>query len=1373
MVLKNNYLGFDIGTDSVGWAVSDSEYKILRYKGNMMWGVNLFDAASQAAERRGFRTARRRLNRKKQRLSILKDFFCDEISKVDEKFFDRLLESSLMPEDCENRKYNIFFDDKDYTDKEYNKQYPTIHHLICELMDNPEPHDVRLVYLACAYILGHRGHFLSEVDKDKISDVLEFKPLADEFFEYFTSLETDAPFEQNDDVFSEILKMKKGVSVKEAEFKTRFFNGKKISQPEEYPVEISVLVKFICGGTIALSKLFMNESYEELENNKVTVSSADFSDKLETLANDLEESDTQLLLIVKKLHDWSLLVDILNGESEISKAKKKVYETHQKDLADLKMLCRKYLSKNDNNEIFRLQNDKPNYVKYTKNIKSAITPKKPEKYSSCNQEDFCKFVKGYISKITPDENDTEIYNRVMEKLETNTLCPKQVTSDNRVIPYQLYYYELKKILDNASRYLDFLNVADEYGTVRDKILQTMLFKIPYYVGPLVSSDKSEFAWFERKAEGKITPWNFEEKVDLDKSEDKFIYNMTAKCSYLVEEDVLPKNSLLYCEYTVLNEINNLKINGEEIPVVAKQSIYEKLFKEKRKVSVKMIKDLLKIENYFDDKKDNLSGIDTTIKSSLKSYHDFKRLLNAGVLNESDVESIIVRLTVSTDKPRIKKWIKENYPQIPKEDVNYIAGLNYNDYGRLSEKLLTGIFETDKKTGETTGENIITKMYNTNMNLMQILADDMGYKHVIDAINKEYYSVHPKKLDEKLKAMYIPNAVRRSVLRTLDVAKELKKVLKEPPAKIFIEMARGEGETKKGSRTKPRREKLKEQFRNAKSFVSAEEIKALENRLEGLSDSELRSEKYYLYFNQFGRSMYSGKPINFEELGVSKLYDIDHIYPQSKVKDDSIDNKVLCLSEENGFKKDNYPVPDTFRKEMSAFWKNLFDKEIISEKKYNRLTRATRFTNDELSGFINRQLVETRHSTKAVAQLLGEIFPESEIVYVKAGLASEFRHEYELLKCREINDLHHAKDAYLNIVMGNVHDVKYTKNPMNIINRGEQYSLKLKSLLGHNIERNGVKAWHPETSFKTVREMMSKNSIRYVKYSYVKKGGYFDQMPLSAKDGLVPMKNGRLTSKYGGYANPTASHFALVNVKNIGNVFIPVEVISMKNYISDVEFARKYAYDMLSVILSEKLFASVCESDISFPLNKRIIKLKTMLEADGFRFNLCSKSDKGKYITISSAVPVVMDRKYEDYAKRISSFNEKRRTMKLEVSESDKITKEENLELYDLYTKKCFTKPFCLWKTFEGAGKTLENGRDKFMSLSVDEQVTALMSVTSILKTGRSTACDLSAVGGVKMACVSKFNAIINNNKDFSSIRIVDQSPTGLIEKYSDNLITEV
>lgn len=35
---ENYYVGLDIGTDSVGWAVTDPEYKLLRVKGKDMWG---------------------------------------------------------------------------------------------------------------------------------------------------------------------------------------------------------------------------------------------------------------------------------------------------------------------------------------------------------------------------------------------------------------------------------------------------------------------------------------------------------------------------------------------------------------------------------------------------------------------------------------------------------------------------------------------------------------------------------------------------------------------------------------------------------------------------------------------------------------------------------------------------------------------------------------------------------------------------------------------------------------------------------------------------------------------------------------------------------------------------------------------------------------------------------------------------------------------------------------------------------------------------------------------------------------------------------------------------------------------------------------
>lgn len=67
------YLGLDMGTGSVGWAVTDSEYHVLRKHGKALWGVRLFESASTAEERRMFRTSRRRLDRRNWRIEILQE----------------------------------------------------------------------------------------------------------------------------------------------------------------------------------------------------------------------------------------------------------------------------------------------------------------------------------------------------------------------------------------------------------------------------------------------------------------------------------------------------------------------------------------------------------------------------------------------------------------------------------------------------------------------------------------------------------------------------------------------------------------------------------------------------------------------------------------------------------------------------------------------------------------------------------------------------------------------------------------------------------------------------------------------------------------------------------------------------------------------------------------------------------------------------------------------------------------------------------------------------------------------------------------------------------------------------------------------------
>ena len=98
------YIGLDVGTGSVGWAVTDKKYNILKIAGKSLWGTRLFDTANTAAERRAFRTIRRNIFRRKQRISLLESLFENEIRKVDPDFLSRLSRSSLVKQGMEKDK---------------------------------------------------------------------------------------------------------------------------------------------------------------------------------------------------------------------------------------------------------------------------------------------------------------------------------------------------------------------------------------------------------------------------------------------------------------------------------------------------------------------------------------------------------------------------------------------------------------------------------------------------------------------------------------------------------------------------------------------------------------------------------------------------------------------------------------------------------------------------------------------------------------------------------------------------------------------------------------------------------------------------------------------------------------------------------------------------------------------------------------------------------------------------------------------------------------------------------------------------------------------------------------------------------------------
>lgn len=501
------YLGLNVGTNSIGYAVTDEQYNLLKFNGNDAWGSIVFDAASSNEDRRNHRLARRNLDRRQQRIVWLQEIFAKEISKVDDRFFIRLSESFRWREDVQDQ--YVFFNDKEYTDVQYMKENPTIHHLICELMDNKAPHDVRLVYLACAWLIAHRGHFLNNLNVEKLDEIMDISSVYQNFINYFTENGYKRPWGEIDvSALAEALKRRSGVTAKTKELLKILLNGKKPekSGTEEFPFSQDSIIRLLAGGQCKLKDVFCKEEYLDLGSISLDMD----EDKFGEISGSIGE-DYDLLMALRGLYDWSVLADLLNGHSKtISAAKVQMYEQHKEDLRVLKYFMHKYLP-GKYNEVFR-KAKADNYVAYTGHMDKETASQLKKK---ANVEDFSRYIQKLVRSINPEEKDQQTYQDMCERLELKCFLPKQRSTNNRVIPHQLYEYELIRILKNASLYLPFLNEVRNGVSEIDKVVSIFRYKLPYYVGPL--NEESSFAWISRK-QGKITPWNFKDMVDEDTSE---------------------------------------------------------------------------------------------------------------------------------------------------------------------------------------------------------------------------------------------------------------------------------------------------------------------------------------------------------------------------------------------------------------------------------------------------------------------------------------------------------------------------------------------------------------------------------------------------------------------------------------------------------------------------------------------------------------------------------------------------------------------------------------------------------------------------------------------------------------------------------------
>ncbi|PEG97020.1 type II CRISPR RNA-guided endonuclease Cas9 [Lactobacillus sp. UMNPBX9] len=1225
--MEKYHIGLDIGTSSIGWAVIGDDFKIKRKKGKNLIGTRLFKEGNTAAERRGFRTQRRRLNRRKWRLKLLEEIFDPYMAEVDEYFFARLKSSNLSPKDS-NKKYlgSLLF--PDVSDSNFYDKYPTIYHLRRDLMKRDEKFDLREIYLAIHHIVKYRGNFLENVPaKNYKNSGTSIGFLLEEVNSLYKDIIGDESVAiLNSGKFEDVEKIILDEETRNLDKQKSV--GKLLVEDKKKKNIVTAFSKAILGYKFNIEDLLLIESDEK---NKLTFNDENIDDIFNELSHSLDDNQMDLLTKTREIYFKFKLNMIVPTGYTLSESMIEKYEMHK---VHLKMY-KEFINTLNTKDRKTLKNAYSNYINN-------------EKAKAANaQENFYKTVKKTIK-----DNDSDTAKKIIGLIDEGNFMPKQRTGENGVIPHQLHQIELDRIIENQAKYYPWL--AEENPVEKNrrfakyKLDELVTFRVPYYVGPLVDkteSNKNEketkFAWMVRKSKGTITPWNFENLVDRTESANRFIKRMTSKDTYIIGEDVLPASSLLYEKFKVLNELNNIKVNEKKLDIEQKQNVYLKLFKTEKSVTKKNLAtslncDAESITGLTDNKKFN---------SSLSSYIDLKAILGNVVDDYSkneDLEKIIEYSTIFEDGNIYKEKLSE-ISWLTDEQIKKLSNIHFKGWGRLSKKLLTQI------TNEN-GERIIDALWNTSNNFMQIVNDE-SIQAKLAEINGEYADKYD--LEDILDEAYTSPQNKKAIRQVMKVVEDIEKVMQCEPTSIAIEFTR---EKRKSKLTNTRYKKISEIYEKiANELISEYELEKLQSELD--SNANNIRDRYYLYFMQLGRDMYTGEKINIDEL--HQKYDIDHILPQSFIKDDSLNNRVLTRKDVNNKEKSDKTAADLYAAKMGNFWRKLYEQDLITKQKYNNLLTKTDSINKYVKqGFIKRQLVETSQVVKLVANTLKKQYSDTKIIEVRARLNSDLRKEYELIKNREVNDYHHAIDGYLTTFIGQylyktypklrsyfVYD-DFKKLDSNYLKHMNKFNFLWK------LEDEEAEDVHDKVNNEFVLNVPEMKAyiqkINDYKYMLVSKevttknGAFYDQTKYNAKTvNLIPIKKDKPTNIYGGYKGKISGYMMLVKIQKKKGVIY--KFIGVPRLWTD-ELDRLNDTDEKKTLLKKIAKASLSKAEQNFEIILDKVYYGQLI------------IDGGQKYTLGSS----------EYKYNAMQLHLSERALKILAKEKDKEAKVTDKELVDVY-----------------------------------------------------------------------------------------------------------
>ena len=1234
-------IGLDLGTGSVGWAVVDERGRLLHFKKQPTWGSRLFDSAQPASEARSHRGQRRRYVRRRWRLDLLQTLFKDEMDKVDPGFFERINHSRTIEGDP------IFTGD--FTKADYYAKFPTIYHLRSYLMETDEPADLRLIYLAIHNIVKHRGNFLREEEKGLKSRDANPRRAADAFFsalgDWCESHDIERPKDQTSKLA--VVLQNEG-KLNRSGLAQEIAPLLLIEVPEG--LDSGKSAKALANAMVGLAAEF-KDIFGDFPCEKTKVSLGK-EEELDALKEACPDDCADLLESLQGVYSAYVLQGLLSyapGET-ISANMIAKYEQYTADLAQLKDLVKEY-RRDEYDGFFR----GPTYHSLSSADPSQnYSYAEAQGYTAYNlhktgYDEFKKIVEKLFAG-TGAESD-ERYADMMERFDKQRFLRRLKTSDNGAIYYQLHLEELVAIIKNQGRYYPFLKKDAQ------KFESLVSFRIPYYVGPLTSVNarkdshgKPRFQWSERRPgmeQETVAPWNWEQVIDKNKSAENFILRMTGDCTYLAGEKTLPKCSLLYEEFCLLNELNGMRYadGGDEhrFDIAECQGIVKDLFHRYRRVTYAKIEDWLRNNNYASNPRVGHGQGESAVESKLGSYLFFTKdvfgidEIEYGSELYQNTETIILWNTLFEDRTILKEKLQAEFGDsgsglLNEEQIKLICKKRFTGWGKLSKRFLTGL-KVEAQDGRRIsimdvlreGDSNSGRRRNQTMVLMEALRDEnLGFQKAVDAANRSYYA----QVGDELGVNELPGspAIRRSLNQAIRIVDEIAGIAGHAPANIFIENTRDEDESNKGKRTKKRYERLKDAlaaFKNDDPEIWKE--------IQATAPADM-DERLTLYFMQRGRCMYSGRPIDINQLSNAGLYEVDHIIPRAYIKDDSFENKVLVYREENQRKTDELLLDEDIRRKMSGYWRTLHDHGLIGDKKFNNLLRR-HITDEAMKGFVARQLVETSQTVKLAQSMLEVRYSDSgtHVVPVKASMSHNLREAAGLIKCREANDFHHAHDAFLACRVGlfiqmrhpGIYDnpigyarvvQKYMRFQAKVFNRTHQMpgsaGFVINSLMTSGFDKETGEifqdAWDAETEVDSMRKALNYRQCYISRMPQEDSGAFWNATIYSPRDPKMGQKLALATKRgldpkqYGGFSSQQFAYFFIYEAKKKGKPCFQFAEVP-------VWLAGRIASDPFALSGYARQLAEEAQLEFVAVTRAKLLK-KQLIEIDGDRFVLTGKKE---------------------------------------------------------------------------------------------------------------------------------------------------------------------